>query len=152
MQTFLPYPNFIRTAKALDGRRLNNQVNEGLVILKTLTGHSDGWKHHPAVKMWQGYEVALAQYIMAIADECRRRWENEEAWYKRMDTIFTLLPNHRKSDLVPMPPWMGDEAFHRAHRQALLAKMPERYRQFWPHEEAKIDYVWPVSDKVQHGK
>lgn len=144
MQTFLPYKSFERTAKVLDGKRLNNQCNEGLVILRTCLGVSDGWQHHPTVKMWRGYEPCLATYIIAIAAECKRRWGNEDAWQRRMDKLFLLVPDHLKSDIVQKPPWLGDAAFHKAHRQALLAKLPDHYRRFWPEEEARIAYVWPA--------
>ena len=59
MQTFLPFSDFEKSAKALDYRRLGKQRIEAYQIWKVLTGQTTAWKNHPAVKMWQGYEQAL---------------------------------------------------------------------------------------------
>ena len=53
MQTFLPFPDYIQSARALDYKRLGKQRVEALQILNTLTGRSEGWSQHPAVKMWR---------------------------------------------------------------------------------------------------
>ena len=65
MQTFLPHSNFRKTARYLDYRRLGKQRVEAYQILNVLTGKSkgNGWKNHPAVKMWKGYENALKLYL-----------------------------------------------------------------------------------------
>ena len=64
MQTFLPYADFVKTAKCLDYRRLGKQRVEAFQILNILEGKTTkaGWKHHPAVLMWKGYENALKKY------------------------------------------------------------------------------------------
>ena len=51
MQTFLPYADFVKTAKCLDYRRLGKQRIEAFQILNILEGKTTkaGWKHHPAV-------------------------------------------------------------------------------------------------------
>ena len=66
VQTFLPYPDFAASAMALDRRRLGKQRVEALQILRALTRERYGWKHHPAVRMWAGYEEALACYAMEV--------------------------------------------------------------------------------------
>ena len=71
MQTFLPELTFEASASALDYRRLGKQRVETYQILRTLTGKSDSWKNHPAVKMWRGYEKALCAYGLAICEEWR---------------------------------------------------------------------------------
>ena len=66
MQTFLPYADFVKTAKCLDYRRLGKQRVEAFQILNILEGKTTkaGWKHHPAVLMWEGYENALKNISM----------------------------------------------------------------------------------------
>jgi hypothetical protein len=59
MQTFLPYPGFLHSARSLDRRRLGKQRVETLQVLRGLTWPRYGWRHHPTVKMWAGYEEAL---------------------------------------------------------------------------------------------
>jgi hypothetical protein len=73
LQTFLPYPDFAASAVVLDRRRLGKQRVEALQILRALTRERYGWKHHPAVRMWAGYEEALACYAMEICAEWVRR-------------------------------------------------------------------------------
>jgi hypothetical protein len=68
MQTFLPYPDFRSTAHVLDWRRLCKQRSEGKTILNTLL-NDGGWRHHPAVKMWRGFEDALRLYTNVIITE-----------------------------------------------------------------------------------
>ena len=62
MQTFLPYSNFKETASILDYRRLGKQRVEAMQIINSIEKQT-GWKHHPIVKMWEGYESALQLYF-----------------------------------------------------------------------------------------
>jgi hypothetical protein len=62
VQTFLPYPDFALSAGVLDPRRLGKQRVEAIQVLRGLTVPGYGWRHHPAVKMWAGYEEALVRY------------------------------------------------------------------------------------------
>jgi len=84
MQTFLPSSNPVTTARWLDNKRLNKQILECYQILNVLSGKSPtgGWRNHPAVLMWKGYERGLWQYVQAMIREARERGirtENNEA-------------------------------------------------------------------------
>lgn len=73
MQTFLPVPDFHESARMLDWRRLGKQRSEVLIILRTLSGTGkQGWKNHPATRMWNGYITCLCSYGLAICKE----WQN----------------------------------------------------------------------------
>lgn len=137
MQTFLPYPDFEKSARCLDRRRLGKQRLEAKQIWLALEGGSVGWKNHPAVLMWTGCENALIQYGIAICNEWITRGYKD-----------TLLPwfLERKSfhDQPTMPFWFGDKEFHAAHRAALLSKDPEWYRGFGWKEQPGVHYLWPV--------
>lgn len=135
MQTFLPYPDFAASAAVLDQKRLGKQRVETLQILRALTRETYGWKHHPAVKMWRGYEPALVAYGLAMCAE----WTNRGG----ADTCAAQLVDEGPSPrLDELPPWIGDDSFHRSHRSALLRKLPEHYAQYF--EEADdLPYVWP---------
>ena len=64
MQTFLPYEDFKRSAEALDNKRLGKQRVEAMQIYKACVLDDYGWKNHPAVKMWVGYEdMGLARVL-----------------------------------------------------------------------------------------
>ena len=131
MQTFLPYPDFEKTAKCLDYRRLGKQRVEAKQILDCLAGRSMGWKNHPAVKMWAGFENALEWYYNNIVREWIFRG------YKNNMTLYALSKD------ISMPNWFGSENFHAAHRSNLLRKSLEHYSQFGWTESSNLEYVWP---------
>jgi hypothetical protein len=89
MQTFLPSSNPVVTARWLDSKRLNKQILECYQILNVLSGKSPtgGWRNHPAVLMWKGYERGLWNYVQAMIYEARQRGirtENNEANLNRL--------------------------------------------------------------------
>ncbi|MEU1088081.1 MSMEG_6728 family protein [Streptomyces sp. NPDC005892] len=155
MQTFLPYPDFHRSARVLDARRLGKQRVEVIQVLRGLTVPGYGWRHHPAVRMWAGYEEALVRYGLDIC----------EAWTEtgRADTCAaTLLVDLAASrgrarvrvrdgeglaEAGELPPWLGDEGFHLSHRSALVRKDPDHYRPLFPGVPDDLPYVWPPSDR-----
>lgn len=130
MQTFLPVPSFEESARILDYRRLGKQRVEAKQILDALTGRSKGWVNHPATLMWKGYEDALAQYMTVCIDEWIRR-----GYKNTMATCRVLYP--------VLPPWVGDLAFHAAHRSNLLRKAPDYYSKFGWSEGPDLPYIWP---------
>jgi hypothetical protein len=132
MQTFLPYSSFIRSAMVLDRARLGKQRVEAYQIGRTLQGETRGWRNHPAVRMWQGYEAALALY------QCIMMLEWESRGYQNAKLVW---PDIRP---VTYPTWLGDPAFHASHRSNLLRKNPEHYQQFGWTEPDDLPYVWPV--------
>jgi hypothetical protein len=66
VNTFLPFPQFTKSAQALDYKRLGKQRVEAWQILQALRGETKGWTNHPATKMWRGHEKALCEYGIAI--------------------------------------------------------------------------------------
>lgn len=149
MQTFLPYPDFAASAEALDDRRLGKQRVEALQILRALTREHYGWKRHPAVRMWAGYEEALVSYAMAICAEWTRRGHADTcAASIAADSIAAGLPAPRsQSELAAagrLPPWFGDERLHRSHRAALLRKDPAYYRDRFADTDPTLRYFWPT--------
>lgn len=130
VQTFLPYSDFRRSARALDPRRLGKQRVEAWQILRTLRGETQGWRHHPAVRMWRGHEEALGAYMDACIDE----------WVGRGYRNAMLRSGARARRL---PAWLGDEAFHASHRANLLRKEPGWYARLGWTEDPSLPYVWP---------
>ncbi|GGK12294.1 hypothetical protein GCM10010124_00990 [Pilimelia terevasa] len=154
MQTFLPYPDFAASAAVLDQRRLGKQRVEAIQVLRGLVVPGYGWRHHPAVKMWAGYEEALVRYGLDMcatwtatgrADTC--------AATLRADLEAAGGPADVREQRVlaaagELPPWLGDEAFHRSHRASLLAKDPEHYAGRFVPPPPPMPYVWPASDRA----
>lgn len=138
MQTFLPYPNFVASARALDWRRLGKQRVEGRQLQTAIQrGDRTGWGRHPAALMWEKHVVAL----MAYTDCCIREWQRR-GYENNMPLMLEVDAPYFLTEVV-MPPWLGDPAFHSAHRAALLYKDPDWYGQFGWTEEPKLDYIWP---------
>lgn len=153
MQTFLPYPDFAATARVLDTRRLGRQRVEAFQVLRGLTVPGYGWRHHPAVKMWAGYEEALVRYALEICAVWREAGyadtveEKIRADLEAATGVATVRTQEALAAVGELPPWLGSEAFHRSHQSALLRKNPEHYRRWFPDVAADLPYVWPESDR-----
>lgn len=139
MQTFLPDLSFKRSAEILDPKRLGNQRNEARTILASLI-NGGGWKNHPAVKMWRGYEEALKHYGNVIIEEwVRRGYDNQ------MQILPVEFP-------VLLPPWIGLEELHASHRSNLLRKDLHYYNQFGWEEGPDLPYYWPKYPSRRDGR
>ncbi len=143
MQTFLPYEDFMETAKCLDTKRLNNQINEALIIHRTLTGYypkGKGWANHPATKMWEGCHDLLAAYRDCLIVEWEKRAGKKRGGVGRMYNDWYI-----EVDMDHVPKWLGKEQFHRAHRSQLLLKDYEWYSQFgWKEKPGQYKYIWSI--------
>lgn len=139
MQTFLPYPSFARSAAALDPVRLGKQRVETLQLLRALTIPDYGWQRHPATRMWMGYIPALVHYGAAMAEEWIRRGGSDTT----LPQILEFAPGREHSGPVPLPPWLGDPVFHRAHQSNLLRKDPQFYGPLFPDVPDDLPYLWP---------
>lgn len=138
MQTFLPYPEFERTARILDRQRLGKQRVEVLQLLQTLLQNKAAWRNHPAARMWATYEVMLSVYGDVICEE----------WVSRgyKDTCRDKIRALRPPTPLRVPPWLGVEAFHQAHKSNLLRKDPVHYGKFGWDVPSDLPYIWPVDD------
>jgi Pyrimidine dimer DNA glycosylase len=122
MQTFLPYADFTKSAKALDNKRLGKQRVEAWQILNTLTGKSAGWANHPATKMWQGKEWYLADYGTQICLEWIERGFNDTLLERFISAKHQLTYNRN------IPWWLGFKPLHISHQSNLVRKDPEHYK------------------------
>lgn len=153
MQTFLPYPDFRASALALDRRRLGKQRVEALQILRGLTVPGYGWRRHPAVRMWAGYEEALVRYGLEVCGVWRGLGHQDSCAASLVSGFAALHPHAPVRDQVvlaaagELPPWLGDDTFHRSHRSALVRKEPAAYGHLFPGVPDDLPYVWPASDR-----
>lgn len=137
MQTFLPYPDFKKSADCLDNSRLNRQIMEAKIMYDIIIENrtSGGWINHPATRMWRGYPEALALYINTCLDEWKINRKKNHSYEK--------IPIVDEKN-VKMPPWLGDERLHSSHRSNLLRKDPFYYESFGWIEGPGLPYYWPV--------
>lgn len=140
MQTFLPYANLKKSLKVLDSRRLGKQRVEAFQILNILLNRTDrkGWKNHPAVKMWAGYENALKLYL----NKAIKLWISKG--YNNTMKLEVIDGN------ICFPSWFGKKEFHASHRGNLLRKDSEHYGKFGWTESSDLDYVWPSKIALQN--
>jgi hypothetical protein len=145
MQTFLPYPSFVESAKALDRQRLGKQRVEVLQLLKTLH-EGGGWSNHPAVRMWCGGEGSLIRYGLAVCYEWKGRGYKDTCTDK-IAAYAGIFPCYERD-----PEWLGDEAFHRAHQSNLVRKLPDHYGPLFPGVPDDLPYVWPAAATSTNGQ
>lgn len=138
MQTFLPFPDYVQSAQSLDNQRLWKQCVECKQIYKALTMPDYGWKNHPAVKMWKGYEWELLIYALTCCLECTKRGIRAS---KLFDEFYSLLLNHKTSG---KPKWLGNAEFHRSHQSNLIRKDAAYYAHQFPGVPNNLEYVWPT--------
>lgn len=137
MQTFLPYPDFQRSAQCLDNRRLGKQRVEAYQILRALNGQTKGWVNHPATRMWRGHDASLRMYLRSCILEWKRR-----GFKNTMD-----IPEIE--ELSDMPAWFGDDRVHASHRSNLIRKDPVHYGSLGWSEDASLPYHWPDTGENQ---
>lgn len=128
MQTFLPFPDFTKSAKVLDVKRLGKQRVEAYQIMlanrdewalrdyRTHKGHDPNpkaWSSHPVTILWFPYPQALRSYYNAMLAEWVRRGYNNS---------MRFAPSGGK-ELVD---WL-DESFCQRHRELLISKDREFY-------------------------
>lgn len=140
MQTFLPYEDFKKIAECLDDKRLYKQIVECKQILKALEakklGTNYGWKNHPAVLMWEGFEDSLRYYQWVMFREWSwRRWRFNVSgeWGINISDI-------------ELPHWVYDDNLQVSHRAMLHRKDPEHYSQFELESDEwnSNEYWWPI--------
>jgi hypothetical protein len=150
----LPFADFPRSAEVLDARRLGKQRVETLQVMQVLTAlrwdnsagviqsyQPKGWRTHPVVLMWKGFEAALVAYQDAVCRSWTQRGFNDTCAGKTSG----LLAASGLPSVVVLPPWFGDEALHRSHQSNLIRKDPGLYAAHFPGVPDDLPYVWPVS-------
>ena len=164
MQTFMPFDNVLDSASCLDYRRLGKQRVECKQILLALgadVGNHVGsleshWRKHPAVRMWKGHELVLAEYAIAVCVEWKKRGFNDTLLSQFEETAARIFAYARYGNRKwenrwnpgKSPNWIGYDAFHASHRSNLLRKDRAWYSQFGWQEPADLEYVWPVEKEV----
>ena len=160
MQTFLPYKDFTKTAKALDSKRLNKQILECYQILNVLsnTDPRAGWRNHPAVKMWRGHEKALWGYAMTMLFEASSRGIKTDTNEKNLRTAWANNADNWGSG---EPAWYTDEVAMKrltiTHKANLYKKDPIYYFDFFssvaksnpccPNRKEPCKYYWVTHEE-----
>lgn len=89
-----------------------------------------GYWSHPATLMWFYHPTALKVYCNVCREEHLRRGGK------------TRIPEYQIEEEVRWPFWIKKKSVQISHRQSLVRKYPEHYRQYFPKEKEFDDYVW----------
>lgn len=129
-------------ASRLNRQHLVAQLGEGSIVLRALLEPCDGagWRHHPAVRMWRGYERAFLAYLWAhlVEAESRGFFVDNFRWrfIQGYAAVGLLTP-------AVMPWWWGGR-IHERERAVLVARFPGHYVKFWPDVSPLNGYWTPV--------
>ena len=134
---------YITNLKRLYNHNPNVRIyhNDGYISISTNRPlYVSGWEevklgfcHHPAVRMWFGYEKSLGFYINCCIEEFIRRGGNHN---------FSLRPyQYDVSDTLPH--WLTED-FCQRHRGSLCSKYAEYYVPIFGNE-IFYGYDWPVN-------
>lgn len=163
MQTFLTSTNSLECAQNLDNKRLNKQILEGYQILNVLSGKSKtgGWRNHPAVLMWKGYERGLWSYIESMVqianlrgiktennvknlqtlyEQCWEDWGNEHPEFWRDENkVMRIITTHRANLFKKDPLYYVryQYAVDSPHNNPCCPTRKEPCKYYWPTHEAK---------------
>jgi predicted DNA-binding transcriptional regulator AlpA len=135
----MPDSSYRSSAKSLDVKRLGKQRVEAYQILRALSGVSKGWVHHPATKMWIGYEWQLANYGYTMCDE----------WIARgfTDSLKPIFHEYMASHpMCKKPWWVNNRILQITHQSNLLRKDWNYYSNFFRVPD-DIPYLWPLPDE-----
>jgi hypothetical protein len=140
MNTFLPYPDFLHSAKVIDKKRCWKQVVEAKQIISILSHLEEcpkdkvPWGEHPAVKMWDYHISALKCYFDSFLWECLH-----------IHGINTKYDYYNLEGTIALPWWFGNGDFHRAMRSRLIEKNREFYLPLFPEDKGFNNgkYLWP---------
>lgn len=109
MNTFLPYPDYKKSAACLDRLRLGKQRVECLQMVKCIVLKLVPWSNHPCTRMWRPYAQALIDYGVVICDE----WVGRG--YK--DTCRDKLLAFKSGDVIQPRGWAVSGCTH--HTEAI---------------------------------
>lgn len=137
VNTFLPYPDYAKSAASLDNKRLGKQRVEALQIIRVNLGYTKGWRNHPAAVMWRGHLGSLCVYTLAMCVEWVNRGYKDSVASQVAELMKEIPPD------ISRPWWMGNQEFHDSHQSNLNRKDPIYYQFPVPNN---LPYKWPKED------
>lgn len=142
MQTFLPFPDVLKSVRCLDYRRLGKQRVEAGQLITAIRSRGGGWYKHPATQMWLRYVDFLEFY----KSKCIEEWVLRG--FKNTMEQMTPFPNEESIPKNLVPWWYGNNDFHLSHQSNLLRKDQEHYSKYFPDVDPYLPYVWPSAYPV----
>jgi hypothetical protein len=123
----------LETARALDKKRLNRQIQEVKVILDALNG-AKAWSNHPCVLQYRGYEGWLEIYSKCLELEQLRTLSDDKV-ITAIQAVTAVMAKKVK------PPFHTQEYFDQMKRR-LYTKDPEHYAQWADLGKSEENWYW----------
>jgi hypothetical protein len=137
MQVFLPYANIYPSVACLSNDMLYQARIDARHILDTLENKSITHRHHPAVKMFKGYEELLKGYLAG----CIKQWV-KRGYRSRMESPKVSFAK------VTIPLWWGGP-IHKSHKAQLLRTNNKHYGRLEWDVDCSTPVFWPVKHNGQ---
>jgi hypothetical protein len=142
--TWMTRMSVTATAADLGTFDLAVQVESANAILRHLLYEEENEQldpKSPALWMWEGYEIALAAYVAAMATELTRRGISATTYALRVAETVRELRTLGPLAYAP-PPWWEDTDVLRSHRSNLLRRNKIEYEGVWGNTPDNIPYLW----------
>jgi hypothetical protein len=155
MQTFLPYPDFEKSLRCLDKKRLFKQAVETSQILTIIDPelyeffpHRSRKKFknrisHPAVLMWVGPKKDRFMFLDSLIQYYNLNIKIAKEMGIRVSSKLPIITKkyHR---IACLPPWFGFKNFHKTHKSNLLRKLYPYYIKYegFKNIPSNLDYFW----------
>jgi hypothetical protein len=123
----------LETARALDNRRLNRQLQEVKVILDALNG-SKAWSNHPCVLQYRGHEGWLKIYSECLELELLRT-PNNDATITAIQAVASVMAKK-------LTPCFHTQEYFDQMKRRLYTKDKEHYKQWADLGESQENYYY----------
>lgn len=137
MQTWITDKNYRISASNLDNKRLGVQIYEGIHVLSSLLNINDklvnpkrSVVNHPVAKFWKGYELDLLNYISIHMDEWLKRGYTTQINIQNYRILVYFISLNLKYMFNCSNHKMNEDLI-KLHKQILINKKPEYYKEKW---------------------
>lgn len=96
-----------------------------------------GYKNHPIVLMWCGYDRALLEYVVICGEVWRKRGYKTTFIDTKLKTEYDKI---REQEII-LTNWFGRMDIHDSHKSNLLRKSKEYYSKYF-NIQGNLPYIW----------
>lgn len=147
MMTWMTRMSFLDTAADMDDDRLLLAIEETQKLVEFMIFEEDpdgNLSADPVVRMWRGYEPALAAYGASLClSAAQRALPGVGVALSLAETVRTLRRSDDGWDFVS-PPWLEDANVLRSHRSNMMRRWPDVFT--WKGTPALMPYIYPFVD------
>ena len=96
-----------------------------------------------AARMWEGYELQLAEFGLETCEEYSMRKGKKDPLY---DIVFAHMEAATSDDAkMNKPSWFGNVDLHNSHKDALVRLDPEFYKRYFQ-SDGHRELIWPAAN------